>query len=212
MAQHAAAWTLAAQKQALDQVRRRVLSAAEGRDPTPHFHANDIEGAENIILALRFLHDLEGRVEELERACSSCEEVEDGDEPSAAKCTWTPLELFCRPWVIGISRGSRRAKEILRLEEHVPGSLRALCGVFFPCGIPIGALLAWVTVQSPRAFTKLHVRRIMGNRISPCRVRLDQSYRVEAPGLGPGALAEAAVAGRWPELVRGDVPRMLLRG
>merc|ERR1719323_2598458 len=99
-------------------------------------------------------------------------------------CKWSALELFCRPWVLTDRQGST----LLQLEEHVPPSLRALCALLSPCGVPIGSLLAWVTLQSPTAFCRLHLRRIAGPRLLPCRVPLESSYRIDPASGSFGSL------------------------
>jgi len=195
VAQHEGVWTPQGQKGVLREVRLHLLS-----QPTQHMHTKSIEGVSNMLLVLRFLHDLESRLEHFEEGSGS-----DADE----SCMWSARELFCRPWVLANTAGPI----LLRLEEHVPPTLRTLCALCSPWGVPLGSLLAWVTLQSPSAFCRLHARRIVGPRIAPCCVQLGvNNYQIEARGLGLEALAEAA---RSPagvhELVKGTLPQLTPR-
>jgi len=197
--QHAAAWHLDAQKEALQGARRSVLARKTSRLDT-----RTEEGAHNALLVLRFLHDLEGRLEALHTPIDEAPVTEEA--ASGAGCAWSAMELFCRPWVVARGKG----EELLKLEEFVPAPLRALCAICSPWGVPLGALAAWVTVQSPEAFARLHLRRIAGPKLRPWRVSLDSGYRVEAGGLGIEALADAAASGQGVlELVRGAAPPQL---
>uniref|UniRef100_A0A7S0AAF1 Uncharacterized protein n=1 Tax=Pyrodinium bahamense TaxID=73915 RepID=A0A7S0AAF1_9DINO len=197
VAQHSMAFTLSAQKEAIEQVRRRVLD-----QPTQHLHTRSLEGVHNMLMVLRFLHDFEGRLEQMQGGAAEAAE-------GVPTCGWSSLELFCRPWVVGCGHGRYlRGTELLRLEEHIPSSLRILCAVLSPWGVPLGSLLAWVTLQSPAAFCRLHLRRIIGPHVAPCRVQLDLGYRVEDEGLSVEALASAAAAGGARDLVRGGIPQL----
>jgi len=192
VAQHEATWTLESQKEAIREVRNFVLAK-----PTPHLHTRDMEGMCNTLMVLRFLHDFEGCLEQLH-----CTRVGDAltGEPLDR---WSVLELFCRPWVVTQGQGV----VLLRLEEHVPVSLRALCALCSPWGLPFGALLAWVTLQSPSAFCRLHLRRIVGPRLVPCRVHLDSNYHVEHGGLCMEALAKVAASPVGIcQVVKGAIP------
>lgn len=213
VAQHAAAWTLGAQKKALAHVRHEVLA-----HPTQHLHTGTLEGVHNTLMVLRFLHDFEARLDSMDQPewpsksedtgkaappepqASVPQVAEDGD----GGASWLGLEFFCRPWVV---KGSRRGQELLRLEEFIPAHLRAMCAVISPCGLPLGSLLAWLNLQDPVAFCKLHLRRIAGPRVAPCRVALDSSYRVEGGHLSIAALKDAALSGQGAhELVQGAIP------
>jgi len=200
LAEHQAAWTLDSQKDAIHHVRKHILS-----QPTWHLHPDNKHGARNTLLVLRFLHDFEGRlqlmqsqaenrsVEEDERDYynsppSSREEEEQEVEPPAVPCRWSSLELFCRPWVVSLGEGD----VILRMHEHIPRALRGVCGLCSPCGLPLGALLAWVTLQSPLAFSRLHMRRIIGPQLSAHHVCLDSAYNVSADIACPEAIETIA--------------------
>lgn len=191
--QHSAVWTLDMQRGALARIRREVLA-----QPTRNLNLRTMEGIHNTLLVLRFLHDLEGLLEQMNTEASIDAETKRADE-------WAALELFCRPWVVARSAGA----ELLRLEEFVPPMLRALCLAVFPCMVPLSALVAWVAVQSPRAFCRLHLRRIAGPQVAPCRISLDSGYRIEIRDMGLEALAEAVLKGSALNFVQGGLHPVL---
>lgn len=191
--QHSVVWTLDMQRGALAKIRREVLA-----QPTQNLNLRTMEGIHNTLLVLRFLHDLEGLLEQMNTEATIDAETKRADE-------WAALELFCRPWVLARSAGA----ELLRLEEFVPPMLRALCLAVFPCMVPLSALVAWVAVQSPRAFCRLHLRRIAGPRLAPCRISLDSGYRIEISDMGLEALAEAVLQGSALTFVQGGLHPVL---
>mmetsp|Transcript_80870 Transcript_80870/g.205523 ORF Transcript_80870/g.205523 Transcript_80870/m.205523 type:complete len:276 (+) Transcript_80870:100-927(+) len=198
VARHEAAWTLEAQRDAIREIRQSVLAR-----PTRHLHCSSRDGVHNTLMVLRFLHDFEGRVAQVQCGSSGGSEEDDGASPDK----WSSLELFCRPWVVSQGGGPT----LLRMEEHVPPSLRALCAVCSPWGLPFGSLLAWVTLQSPKAFCRLHLRRIAGPGLAPWHVRADATYRVELGDADAEAALKEVVASpmRICDIVKGDPPALL---
>jgi hypothetical protein len=208
--QHHGAWTFEEQKVLLEVLRLHVIA-----HPTQHLHTRSIEGVHNLLMVLRFLHDMESCLEDLQQAALQEvrelqeEEEDDDEEPEAASqlhpCRWSALELFCRPWVVTHQGGP----PLLCLEEHLDPLLRTLCALCSPWGLPFGSLLAWVTLQSPSAFCRLHVRRIVGPRLAPYRVQLAGSYNVQAEGFGLEALKDmAANPASIREVVKGVLPQL----
>lgn len=223
VAQHEGTWTLEAQRDAIQEIRGRMLT-----QPTRHLHTNSVDGVHNMLMVLRFLHDFEASIANMQPSEPSDVIETEQDfalkelpvaDPGAAVVAvptstkrydrWSALELFCRPWVV--SYGGRGSQELLRLEEYVPPGLRAMCAIFMPWGLPIGSVLAWVTLQSPQAYCRLHLRRIAGPRLVPWRIRLDGGYRVESIGSRFGAEALAEVVSNPAgicEVVKGDIPEI----
>jgi len=189
VAEHSVAWTLDAQRDVFAEVRSSLLE-----HQTRHIHTRDPEGVGNTLMVLRFLHDLETKVHELQN---------DGDEEQHLDA-WSALDYFCRPWVVTKSKND----PLLCLQEHVPPLNRALCGVCWPVGLSLGALGAWVTMQSPEAFCRLHVRRIVGNRLRPTKVNVDSTYRLACATFEvEAALKEVMDAPRRIcDVVKGEIP------
>mmetsp|Transcript_46505 Transcript_46505/g.92128 ORF Transcript_46505/g.92128 Transcript_46505/m.92128 type:complete len:244 (+) Transcript_46505:40-771(+) len=173
VAQHEKAWTLEAQQGALRTIRRHVQVSA-----TKHLHNRDAEGVHNKLRVLRYLHDFEDRLELMHNGS--------GEDLDGQLDVWSALEQFCRPR--SLTQGS---VELVRFEEHVPPELRVLCALLSPVGMPVGSILAWLTLQSPSAFCRLHLRRVVGPRVAPCRVRLDKEYAIEPSNLSLQALDDA---------------------
>ncbi|CAJ1428222.1 unnamed protein product [Effrenium voratum] len=192
--QHFTVWDLKLQRRALEKIRSQVL-----QEPTENLNLQSETGVHNTLLVLRFLHDLESHLEKMNAAlqASSNEISPDCDE-------WAALELFCRPWVL-VSGGV----ELLRVEEFVDPCIRVMMGAAASCAlVPMAAMAtAWLRVQSPRAWCRLHARRLLGPSWDPCRIQLDKSYRIDA-SLELPELAEAVSKGRALHLVKGVVPEL----
>lgn len=116
------------------------------------------------LMAMRFLLDLEERVEKL-------------SDEGYGTCA---VDLFERPWVVTRNDG----KEVLRLRPRPDGLLkRAALAVMSPVIAPAGALVTYVksgSANSVAAF-KWYFRAIAE---VPSTVRLDSCYRVQQGGLG----------------------------
>eukprot|EP00441_Pelagodinium_beii_P024139 CAMPEP_0197674464 /NCGR_PEP_ID=MMETSP1338-20131121/83039_1 /TAXON_ID=43686 ORGANISM="Pelagodinium beii, Strain RCC1491" /NCGR_SAMPLE_ID=MMETSP1338 /ASSEMBLY_ACC=CAM_ASM_000754 /LENGTH=253 /DNA_ID=CAMNT_0043254877 /DNA_START=14 /DNA_END=773 /DNA_ORIENTATION=+ len=198
VAQHFAAWTPETQLESLQKLRKEVLA-----EPTAHLNLQTWDGLNNTLMVLRFLHDFEVLLEKVNKEASL-------DLRDQSPCDdWAALEIFCRPWVLMISPGV----ELLRIEEFVPPSIRALCAGFSPFMVPLSVLVAWVTVQSPKAFCQLHLRRILGPRVVPWRVQLDGSYQVRPrKDMSLEAVAAAILGGgAGVELVHGVLPELAFK-
>lgn len=186
LAQHERAWTPEAQREVLSDIRQFVLNHSSGQ-----LNSDDSQGVANKLMILRFLDDFDRKV------ADSC-----GDDATPVD-RWSNLDLFCRPWVL-----KHNKTKLLRMEETMPTGLRALLSVLAPVGMPVGAVAAWVTVQSPQAFSRLHMRRIVGNRLMPWCVPLDASYKLNVAGAD--ALEAFREVQSAPKLIRdvveGDAP------
>lgn len=113
----------------------------------------------NRMLALRFLLDLEDRIEQL-------------SDQGYGTCA---IDIFERPWVLECNDGT----EILRFRPR-PDTLlkRMMFAAMSPVIAPAGALLTYVKSGSTNSMAQLkwYFRAIME---MPTTVQLDDSYRVE---------------------------------
>lgn len=196
LTQHFEVWEPKRQKATLNRIRTKILT-----EPTDQLNLRSDSGIRNTMLVLRFLHDLEGRLDQMH---ASAEKEDDSSESDGD--FWAASEIFCRPWIIAVDSNT----ELLRFEEFVDPVFRAFCGVLslFGCA-PFAVTAAWLQVQSPRAWWRLHTHRVFGPDWNPCKVHLDAGYRIEETGLSLREMAEAVARGRSISgMVSGAIPEL----
>lgn len=172
VAQHDEVEDIDACKWTLERARHHVLAFG-----TKNLNKSSPKDVHNTLMVLRFLHDLETRIEELRHE----------DLGTVA------VELFERPWVLSRSSSWGRATEVLQLRPR-PDSLarRAVMAAISPVVAPVGALSTYFKAGSANSLAacKWYFRAVTD---FPCRVQLDQCYLVVEGDYT--SMAEAAASG-----------------